>query len=65
VWIYGSLSIILAKQRTYLPEMLVVILFFVCSEKALRVMDQTLRARSHHDLLNNFSKKNFGEISEN
>jgi hypothetical protein len=44
---------------------LVVVLFSVCSEKALRVMDQTLRGRSHHDLVNSFAKKNFREISEN
>jgi hypothetical protein len=44
--------------------MLAVVLFSVCSEKALRVMDQTLRGRSHHDLVNSFAKKNFREISE-
>jgi hypothetical protein len=40
---------------------LAVVLFSVCSEKALRIMDQTLRGRSHHDLVNSFSKKNFRE----
>jgi hypothetical protein len=44
---------------------LAVVLFSVCSEKAVRVMDQTLRGRSHHDLVNSFAKKNFREISEN
>jgi hypothetical protein len=38
---------------------LVVVLFSVCSEKALGVMDQTLRGRSHHELVNSFAKKNF------
>jgi hypothetical protein len=28
-------------------------------------MDQTLRGRSHHDLVNSFAKKRFREKSEN
>ena len=47
------------KQGTDLPDVLVVVLFFVCSEKAIMVMDQTLKGRSHHDLMDSFAKKNF------
>jgi hypothetical protein len=60
-----DLNFTLAKQTTDFPDVLVVVLFSVCSEKSLRVMDQTLRGRSHHDLVNNFSKNNFREISKN
>jgi hypothetical protein len=32
--------------------------------KAIMAMDQTLKGRSHHDLVDIFSKKNFREISK-
>jgi hypothetical protein len=38
---------------------LAVVLFSVCSENALGVMDQTFRGRFHHELVDRFAKKNF------
>jgi hypothetical protein len=52
-------TLLYQKQGTDLPDELVIVLFSVCSEKALRIIDQTLKGRSHHDLVNSFAKKNF------
>jgi hypothetical protein len=38
---------------------------FLWVRKILMVMDQTLKGRSHHDLVNSFAKKKFRRISEN
>jgi hypothetical protein len=59
------MNITLAKQRINLPDELFVILFSVYSEKTIIMMDQTLKGRSHHGLVNNFSKKDLGKILEN
>jgi len=53
------------KQGTVLPDVLAVVLFSVCSEKAIGVMDQTLRGRSHHEFVNSFAKKDLRTKSEN
>ena len=37
--------------------MLVAVLFSVCSEKAIMVMDQTLRVDLHHDLVDRFCQE--------
>jgi hypothetical protein len=52
-----DLNITLTKQRTSLPEVLAAVLFSVCSEKALMVMDQTLGVRSQHELVNSFCQE--------
>jgi hypothetical protein len=56
---------LIQKQGTNLPDVLFVALFSVCSEKAIGVMDQTLRGRSHHEFVNNFSKKDLRTKLEN
>jgi len=56
------LNITLTKQ-VYL-RCLLLSSFLYAQKKALGVMDQSLRGRSHHELVNSFAKKEFREITK-